>query len=178
MEIFGCCGGRKWDERKANADTEKAQAETQTTNSLGHGWWESITGQNSSASDQQRAGQLPDYQDDPNDLEAVKADHMSQQLVGVGIVFDAGENGRGPNDEGLRVSGLTPKGSAEASHKIRMHDKLAMVDGQDVRAWSAKDISPVILGLPGTSVMLGFFSEKTGEYYTVTLYRKQLHQVI
>lgn len=36
----------------------------------------------------------------------------------------------------------------------------------------------MILGLPGTSVMLGFFSEKTGEYYTVTLYRKQLHQVI
>lgn len=53
---------------------------------------------------------------------------MSQQLVGVGIVFDAGENGRGPNDEGLRVSGLTPKGSAEASKSRYFLFSLGSVD--------------------------------------------------
>jgi hypothetical protein len=41
-----------------------------------------------------------------------------------------------------------------------------------------EDISPIILGPPGTPVTIGFFSEKTGEYYTVTLYRKQIEQVI
>mmetsp|Transcript_69678 Transcript_69678/g.145294 ORF Transcript_69678/g.145294 Transcript_69678/m.145294 type:complete len:177 (-) Transcript_69678:262-792(-) len=176
MEFFGCCGGRsKWDDRSANTSGERTEQRTgdQTDQGGVGAWFQSLSG--GGASDGGTAQQNGNAE---SDLTVIKSDHMSQQLVGVGIVFDAGESGRGPGGDGLRVSGLTPKGSAETSKRIRMHDRLAMVDGQDVRTWSARDISPVILGRPGTSVTLGFFSEKNGEYYTVSLARRELHQVI
>ena len=59
------------------------------------------------------------------------------KAVGIGIIFDAGESGAGPDGDGLVVNGLAPGGPAERSGKIVLGDLLCTVDGMDVKGIAA-----------------------------------------
>lgn len=59
------------------------------------------------------------------------------KAVGIGIIFDAGESGAGPEGDGLVVNGLAPTGPAARSGKIMLGDLLCTVDGMDVKGIAA-----------------------------------------
>ena len=61
----------------------------------------------------------------------------ASKAVGIGIIFDAGESGAGPDGDGLVVNGLAPSGPAARSGKIMLGDILCTVDGMDVKGISA-----------------------------------------
>jgi len=96
-------------------------------------------------------------------------------LVGVGIVFNAGEEGKGPDGDGLVVNSLTAGGPAKCSGAVSVGDKLISLDGQNVRGKAAGDLCAVILGLPGTQVTLGMETFSSGQItqYEVELTREK-----
>jgi len=101
-----------------------------------------------------------------NPAEAAKA-------VGIGIIFDAGETGAGPDGDGLVVNGLAPNGPADRCAKIVLGDLLCTVDGMDVKGIAAADMSGLILGPPGSKVVLGFQADTVPpRHYEVILYRE------
>ncbi len=77
-------------------------------------------------------------------------------LCGVGIVFQAGNrlNGQG----GLIVASLAVDGPADKSGQVRVGDILVSIDELDIRQVNPVNLSPMILGPPGSKVLLGFSS--------------------
>ena len=68
--------------------------------------------------------------------------------VGIGISFGVTRSGE------IFITGLSPKGSAKASGKVKEGDQLLAVDGVDIKGYQVKDIVQLILGKPGTKVSL------------------------
>jgi len=83
-----------------------------------------------------------------------------QNLGGVGIVFQAGQQG-----EGLVVASLAVDGPAEVSGQVRAGDVLVSIDRVDVRGMSAEDLAQYILGPPGSTVRLGFLRQASQVHY-------------
>jgi len=115
---------------------------------------------------------LSNLQDSPRiqDLQM----HSPRDNVGVGIIFDAGTDGKGPDGIGLCVNGLSPDGPADQCKSIHIGDVLVEIDGVDVQGKTAGEISSLILGRPGSSVHLKFFSRgRFDRPYHVTMERKR-----
>ena len=66
--------------------------------------------------------------------------------MGIGIIFDAGETGAGPDGDGLVVNGLAPNGPADRCAKIVLGDLLCTVDGMDVKGIAA-GLAPCIVSV-------------------------------
>ena len=74
---------------------------------------------------------------------------------------------------GLRVSKLVPGGAAAESKGVEEGDMLEQVDGIDVRAWPLKRLATeLMLGAPGTKVVLTLRSKGSGDVKTVELLRR------
>lgn len=99
-------------------------------------------------------------------------DHGSNKqapnLGGVGIIFQA-QNRQG-GEFGLVVASLALDGPAEKSGQVMVGDVLVMINDVDIRNISAENLSPLILGPPGSKVVLGF-NRKGSQYRTVELTR-------
>lgn len=68
--------------------------------------------------------------------------------VGIGISFGVTRSGE------TFITGLSTKGQAKASGKIKEGDQLLAVDDVNIKGWQVSDIVQVILGKPGTKVKL------------------------
>ena len=68
--------------------------------------------------------------------------------MGIGISFGVTRSGE------IFITGLSPKGPAKASGKVKEGDQLLAVDGVDVNGYQVKDIVQLILGKSGTQVRL------------------------
>ena len=68
--------------------------------------------------------------------------------VGIGISFGITRTGE------IFITGLSPKGPAKASGKIKEGDQLLAVDGVDIKEWQGADIVQLILGKPGSKLRL------------------------
>jgi C-terminal processing protease CtpA/Prc len=68
--------------------------------------------------------------------------------VGIGISFGITRTGE------IFITGLSPKGPAKASGKIKEGDQLLAVDGVDIKEWQVADIVQLILGKPGSKLRL------------------------
>ena len=76
----------------------------------------------------------------------------AKSRVGIGISFGVTRSGE------IFITGLSPKGSAMASGKVKEGDQLLAVDGVDIKGYQVKDILQLILGKPGTKVSLHVIS--------------------
>jgi hypothetical protein len=83
--------------------------------------------------------------------------------VGVGLKVE-------PTHAGYVVSELVPKGPAEASGKIRVGDLIVSVDGFPVG--NAATLPPLMIGLQGTEVVIGFRRHTKGPVHEVRLQRQ------
>jgi len=72
----------------------------------------------------------------------------AKSRVGIGISFGVTRSGE------IFITGLSPKGSAKASGKVREGDQLLAVDGVEIKGYQVKEIVQLILGKPGTKVSL------------------------
>jgi hypothetical protein len=72
----------------------------------------------------------------------------NRSRVGIGISFGVTRSGE------IFITGLSPKGAAKASGKVKENDQLLAVDGVDIKGWQVADIVQLILGKPGTKVKL------------------------
>eukprot|EP00282_Hemiselmis_andersenii_P001855 CAMPEP_0114153502 /NCGR_PEP_ID=MMETSP0043_2-20121206/24391_1 /TAXON_ID=464988 /ORGANISM="Hemiselmis andersenii, Strain CCMP644" /LENGTH=98 /DNA_ID=CAMNT_0001248545 /DNA_START=15 /DNA_END=308 /DNA_ORIENTATION=+ len=71
--------------------------------------------------------------------------------IGIGISFGVTAKGE------VFITGMAPNGPAKASGQIRRGDQLISVDGQDVKGWDVNDIVKLIVGDPGSSVVIDVF---------------------
>mmetsp|Transcript_25352 Transcript_25352/g.49459 ORF Transcript_25352/g.49459 Transcript_25352/m.49459 type:complete len:163 (+) Transcript_25352:122-610(+) len=94
------------------------------------------------------------------------------QSAGVGIVFEDFGTGAPGDPEGLVVEGVKPGGPAEGVKEIQRGLILIGVDQVDVRGFGSKDVGPIILGPPNSTVTLVF--QDGQEVRRVTLTRAPL----
>eukprot|EP00288_Rhodomonas_lens_P016352 CAMPEP_0177705350 /NCGR_PEP_ID=MMETSP0484_2-20121128/8662_1 /TAXON_ID=354590 /ORGANISM="Rhodomonas lens, Strain RHODO" /LENGTH=634 /DNA_ID=CAMNT_0019216773 /DNA_START=191 /DNA_END=2091 /DNA_ORIENTATION=+ len=78
------------------------------------------------------------------------APKQDQELCGVGIVL--AQN----SFQELVVLSMNEGGPAARSNLIKKHDVLQTIDGKDVYKQTIDQIRPLILGLPGSTLQLGF----------------------
>lgn len=117
-------------------------------------------------------GESPYNIDKPGDF---VVDTPNGGLRGVGVVFDSGEDGSGPDGDGLVVNRLIDGGAAISCGVIKKDDKLITIDGMDVRGITAEELEGVMLGPGGSRVKLGFESAKRAKehnYYEISLVRR------
>ena len=82
--------------------------------------------------------------------EDVGSSSHSSGVAGVGIVFE-----RNTREGVLLVKSLAKNGPAARAGQIIPGDKLVEIDGTNVVQKTVKEIAPLILGAPGSSVVLG-----------------------
>lgn len=86
------------------------------------------------------------------------------QPAGVGIIFKVG------GDKAMYVKSLSPDGAAKASNQVLLEDCLVSVDGRNVFAKPVTQVTPLLTGAFGSTVVLGL-RRKDGTEATVTLER-------
>ncbi len=134
MDFFQCCNKRNEEPRKVDYGTPSKQ--------------ESVV----------RRGMVSSFSMNPafSSSPAKKSGSPTSlsNLCGIGIVFQAGNrlNGQG----GLIVASLAVDGPADKSGQVRVGDILESIDGMDIHQLNPENLSPLILGPPGSKVLLGF----------------------
>jgi len=73
-----------------------------------------------------------------------------QELVGIGVVLQQNQQGE------LLVMSMNEGGPAARSNLIKQGDVMHTIDGVDVYCQTIDQVRPLILGLPGSTVVLGF----------------------
>lgn len=106
----------------------------------------------------------------PPGLESGSPQPDAPNLGGVGIIFQAQNRAQKGNEAGLVVASLALDGPAEKSGQVMVGDILVMIDDVDIRKISAENLAPLILGPPGSKVVLGF-NRQGSQYRTVELVR-------
>ena len=81
-------------------------------------------------------------------------------LGGVGIIFRA--ESRKEGEFGLIVASLALDGPADKSGQVMVGDELVMIDNIDIQNTSAEFLAPLILGPPGSKVVLGLRRKDAG----------------
>lgn len=101
---------------------------------------------------------------------ALYQDAMSNSYVGVGITISVRED-----EQGLDILEVTPNGPAQEAG-VQAGDQLVAVDGTDIRGMTVSEVSDLIKGKEGTSVVLTLIRGE-GEV-ELSVKRKRIESVV
>lgn len=101
---------------------------------------------------------------------ALYQDAMSNSYVGVGITISVRED-----EQGLDILEVTPNGPAQEAG-VQAGDQLVAVDGTDIRGMTLAEVSDLIKGKEGTSVVLTLI-RREGEV-ELSVKRKRIESVV
>lgn len=101
---------------------------------------------------------------------ALYQDAMSNSYVGVGITISVRED-----EQGLDILEVTPNGPAQEAG-VQAGDRLVAVDGTDIRGMTVSEVSDLIKGKEGTSVVLTLIRGE-GEV-ELSVKRKRIESVV